>query len=281
MSKGYLILAQNSGSINYLRMAYALALSIKGTQTEVNQVAIATDDTVPDRYKHAFDHIVKIPWMDHAKDSRWKIENTWKFYHMTPFDETVVLDADMLFPTDISHWWDVLSLKDVWVTNKPRTFRGELITSTQYRQVHVSNNLPHFYIAFFYFKKCELAAEMFKLTQIIYENWERFYYDYLDETRPKFNSGDVTYALAIKLLGIENECFDMDSIPTFVHMKGHLQNIDPRYISDDWTKNIPTYFTEDCKFKIGNYEQYLPFHYYIKNWLTNDMINKLERKLGI
>ena len=281
MTKGYLILAQNSGSMNYIRMAYALALSIKGTQSEVNKVAIATDDMVPDKYKHAFDHIVKIPWADHAKESRWKIENTWKFYHMTPFDETVVLDADMLFPADISHWWDVLSLKDVWVTNKPRTFRGELITSTKYRQVHVSNNLPHFYIAFFYFKKSELAAEMFKLTQIIYDNWERFYYDYLDETRPKFNSGDVSYALAIKILGAETECFDTDSIPTFVHMKSALQNIDPKYISDDWTQNIPTYFTDDCRFKIGNYEQYLPFHYHIKNWLTNDMINKLERKIGI
>jgi len=281
MSKGYLILAQNSSSTDYVRMAYALALSIKGTQLGVNQVAIATNDEVPEKYKTVFDHIVKIPWFDHAKNSTWKIENTWKFYYMTPFEETVVLDADMLFPTDISYWWDVLSSKDVWATNKPRTFRGEVITSTKYRQVHVSNDLPHFYIAFFYFKKSDLATELFKMTNIIFDNWERFYYTYLDETRPKFNSGDVAYALAIKLLGIENECFDTNSIPTFVHMKSALQNIDEKYISEDWTKSIPTYFTEDCKFKIGNYEQYLPFHYQIKEWLTDDMINKLERKIDL
>jgi len=281
MSRGYLILAQNSESTDYIRMAYALALSIKGTQSEVNKVAIATDDIIPEKYKHAFDHIVPIPWMDHAKNSEWKIENTWKFYYMTPFDETVVLDADMLFPTDISYWWEVLAMKDVWVTDKPRTFRGEIITSTKYRQVHVANNLPHFYIAFFYFKKCDLASELFKLTELIFNNWERFYYDYLDETRPKFNSGDVAYALAIKLLGIENECFDTNSIPTFVHMKSALQNIDQKLIEEDWTKSIPTYFTEDCKFKIGNYEQYLPFHYQIKEWLTDDMISKLERKIGV
>jgi len=102
----------------------------------------------------------------------------------------------------------------------------------------------------------------------------------MDETRPKHLSGDVAYALAIKILGIEDECFDVDSIPTFVHMKSYVQNVDKKLLSDNWTKNIPTYFDDDCRFKIGNYEQYLPFHYQVKEWLTDDMILKLERKLG-
>lgn len=285
MSRGYIILAQNSKDTDYIRMAYALALSIKNTQSVVNKVCLATDvpvDKIPEKVKKVFDDIVDIPWLDHAKNSTWKIENTWKFYYMTPYDETVVLDADMLFPADISHWWDILSTQDVWVTNKPRTFKGDLITSTRYRQVHVSNDLPHFYIAFFYFKKSELASELFKMTEIIFHNWEKFYYDYLDETRPKNNSGDVAYALAIKLLGIENECFgNLDSVPTFVHMKGLLQNIDSKYISEDWTKHIPTYFREDGGFKIGNFEQTLPFHYQVKEWLTDDMITILENRVGV
>lgn len=285
MSRGYIILAQNSGHTDYIRMAYALALSIKNTQSVVNKVCLATDvdiNTLPEKVRSVFDDIVPIPWIDHAKGSSWKIENTWKFYYMTPYDETIVLDADMLFPSDISHWWDILSTQDVWVTNKPRTFKGDVITSTIYRKVHVSNNLPHFYIAFFYFKKSRLAAELFKMTEIIFHNWERFYYEYLDETRPKNNSGDVAYALAIKILGIENECFgNLDTVPTFVHMKGLLQNIDFNYISEDWTKHIPTYFREDGGFKIGNFEQTLPFHYYVKDWLTDDMISILERRVGV
>lgn len=285
MSKGYLILAQNNGKDDYIRMAYALALSIKNTQKTVNKVCLATDipaSELPKKYRAIFDDIVPIPWLDHAKGSAWKIENTWKFYYMTPYDETVVLDADMLFPADISHWWDILSLKDVWVTNKPRTFKGDLITSTKYRKVHVSNNLPHFYIAFFYFKKSDLAAELFSMTEIIYNNWERFYYEYLDETRPKYNSGDVAYALAIKILGIEEECFgNLDSLPTFVHMKSHLQGIKETLITEDWTQHIPTYFMEDGSFMIGNYKQTLPFHYYVKSWLTDDMIRTLERRVGV
>jgi hypothetical protein len=282
MSKGYLILAQNTEKDDYIRMAYALALSIKSTQSTINQVALAVTEPVDEKYKNAFDHIVEVPWIDHAVGSNWKIENKWKYYYMTPFDETVVLDADMIFPKDISYWWDILSEKEMWITDKPRTFKGEIITSTKYRNTFVSNNLPNVYTAFMYFKKTQMTAEIFKMVEIIFQHWEKFYYEYLDETRPKNLSGDVAYALAIKILGLEYEVFgNLESIPSFVHMKSFLQNIDEKYLSEDWTKNIPTYFAEDCTFKIGNYEQYLPFHYHMKTWLTDEIIDLLEKKANL
>lgn len=285
MSKGYLILAQNSKNNDYVRLAYALALSIKNSQSTVNSVTLATDiniDRLPTDIKSVFDNVVPIPWKDHAATSEWKIENKWKYYHMSPYDETVILDADMLIPADISHWWEVLSTKEVWITNQPQTFKGEIITSTKYRNTFVSNNLPNVYTAFMYFKKTELSAELFRMTEVIFNNWEKFYYTYLDETRPAFLSGDVSYALAIKILGIENECFGkLNSLPTFVHMKSHLQNIDEKLMTEDWTKHIPTYFRDDCGFKVGNYEQTLPFHYYVKSWLSADIVNMLEKKAGI
>lgn len=280
MSRGYLVLAQDSCNEDYIRMAYALALSIKNSQSSENKICLATDANIAlldPKVIAVFDHIIPIPWIDHAANSKWKIENKWKYYYMTPFDETVILDADMLFPEDISHWWDIMASQDVWITNKPRTYRGEVITSTRYRDSFVANDLPNVYTAFMYFKKTEFTAELFKMIEIIFNNWERFFYEFLDQTRPKHLSGDVAYALAIKLLGIENECFgNLDSMPSFVHMKGHLQNISEKFISEDWTKHIPTYFKEDGSFKIGNYAQSLPFHYHIKDWLTDSMIDKLE-----
>ena len=213
MTRGYLILAQNTKQDNYTRLAYALALSIKNTQKDINSVALATNEkSLPKKYKEVFDHIVDIPWTDNAKNSKWKIENKWKYYYMSPFDETIILDADMLFPEDISHWWDILSKKDIWITDKPRTFTNEVITSTKYRNTFVSNNLPNVYTAFMYFKKTKETAELFNMVELIFENWERFFYEYLDETRPKYLSGDVAYALAIKILGIENECFEQEQV---------------------------------------------------------------------
>ena len=126
MSKGYIVIAQNSEDTNYLRMAYALALSLKITQSKVSNLAVCVEDknTVPEKYKKVFDKVIEIPWKDDAVDSDWKIDNKWKYYYMTPYDETVILDADMIFPTDVSHWWDTLSQKDVWATTNIKTYRG-------------------------------------------------------------------------------------------------------------------------------------------------------------
>lgn len=283
MTKGYIILAQDSinPKIDYHRMAYALALSIKNTQSTVSDVTLITDKNVnlfSNRYHDVFDNIIELPWGDHAKLSKWKIENKWKYYHATPYDETVVLDADMVFTSDVSSWWDLLSSKEICLANTVNTFRGEVASDDHYRKTFTSNDLPNIYTAFMYFKKTEMSAELFKLTEIIFKNWERFYYDYLDETRPKQLSGDVAYALAIKLLGIEKDCTFSNSvnIPSFVHMKSKIQNIPERFITEDWTLHLPTYFTENGILKIGNYQQHLPFHYQIKEWLTDDIIHKLE-----
>ena len=279
-NRGYLIIAQDSQNIDYHRMAYALALSIKNSQSSVNQVCLATDrdiKTLPKTYK-VFDKIVNIPWGDHAADAKWKINNKWKYYYMTPFDETVILDADMLFTSDISDWWDTLSQKNIFATSSPITYRGEVIVDNSYRKTFTNNELPNVHTAFMYFKKNETAAELFKLVETIFNNWELFFYEFLDETRPKFLSGDVAYALAMKILGIENECISNHSVPSFVHMKSKLQNIPHEYITDDWTLHIPTSYTKDGALKVGNYQQYLPFHYQIKEWLTDDILKKLEER---
>jgi hypothetical protein len=283
MSKGYLVLAQNLRSTDYARLAYALALSIQNSQSTVKNITLMTDiKKLPKKYEAVFDKIVDIPWLDNAENSKWKIENKWKYIYSSPYDETVILDADMLFPSDISYWWDILSTKDVWIADKPRTFRGEIITSTKYRPAFVSNDLPNVYTAFMYFKKTDLAYELFKLTEIIFNNWEKFFYEFLDESRPKSLSGDVAYALAIKILGIEDECFgNIDSMPTFVHMKSFLQNVDVNTVTEDWTKHFPTYFSDNGTFKIGNYNQTLPFHYHIKEWMTDEMIYSLERSIDV
>ena len=35
-----------------------------------------------------FDDIVPIPFQDTAKHDKWKVQNRWKIYHATPYEET-------------------------------------------------------------------------------------------------------------------------------------------------------------------------------------------------
>ena len=282
-TKGYIVIAQNTKDVDYLQQAYALALSLKHTQSTVNKLTVCVDENtkslLTDQHRRVFDSIVDIPWEDDAAYQEWKIHNKWKYLHMTPYDETVILDTDMLFPTDVSHWWPILAQRDVWATTKVRTYRGEVVDSTYYRRHFEANNLPNVYTAFFYFKKSSLASELFAMTEIVFQHWQRFFFKYMPEGKPDYLSGDVAFALAMQLLGIEDQCVcdNVDSVPTFVHMKSHVQNIRGVNIYDQWNKTLPTYYKNVNDFKIGNFQQLLPFHYVEKNWLTPAIIKQLER----
>ena len=101
----------------------------------------------------------------------------------------------------------------------------------------------------------------------------------------------INRLLALFVLLLFNGCFNHDPIednvinnnmtyPTFTHMKTKLQDW-PSGWSESWTKHIHTDFNNNCQLKVGNYVQKLPFHYHDKDFLTDKIIAKLERKLGI
>ena len=146
MSRGYIVIAQNNDTVDYLEQAYALALNLKLTQSTINNQQHVCrfpilKKQIKAKHKKVFDKIIDIPWQDDAADAEWKINNKWKYYYMSPYDETVILDTDMIFPTDVSYWWDIMAERDVWATTKVRTYRGEVVNSNFYRQWFVANNL--------------------------------------------------------------------------------------------------------------------------------------------
>jgi len=278
-TKGYLILAQNNDSDDYVRMAYVLALSIKLSQKEVISVSLVTDivDAVPDHYKAVFDHIIKIPWYDDALESEWKIENRWKIYHVTPYDETVLLDADMLFLTNIDNWWKYLNTNfDLFITSNVLTYRNEIVTNSYYRRAFVENNLPNTYSAFTYFKKSQLAEEFWTLVEIISKNWKVFYDRYLSNFKPTHLSIDIVFAIAVKILDIEDQITTTLGYPTFVHMKSRVQNWIT--ITDDWMDYGGVYLNRQGLLKISNYQQTGIFHYTEKKFL-NDHIEYVYEDL--
>jgi hypothetical protein len=285
MSKGFFTIAQGD---EYVKFAYALALSLKISQFAYSKLSIGITPgyKVPEKYVYAFDEIIEIPWGDAAKNSSWKLENEWKVIYMSPYDETIKLDADMLFNFDITEWWNILEHSDVVFTTQVKTYRNSIIDSDYYRKVFTQNNLPNVYTAFFYFNKSDNSFELFKLAEHIYNNWQRYFFEFLKaEFRPDYVSTDLVFAIASKILNIEelNQYRNIE-IPTFVHMKTHLQkwHTDTNKISEipeNWNKIVQTYFTDDCDLFIGNYKQIFPFHYHVKDFITDGMIKAMESKI--
>ena len=275
--RGYLVFAQNNSTVDYVKIAYGLALSLRASQRDHGflSIVVTPGTIVPDHYREVFDEVIDVPWHDAAKNSEWKLENEWKAFHATPYRETIKLDADMLFPTDITPWWDILARQDMWMATEVETYRGDVVDSDFYRKIFTSNDLPNVYTAFTYFKAVPHVQEFFDFCGTIYDNWEKFSWDYLDETRPDTASTDVVFALAAKLMGRIDEVTSSQPIPRFVHMKTRLQGW-PDDLSEDWRLHISMAVSNDGQLKIGRYNQVLPVHYQIKEVLTDQLISRYE-----
>lgn len=281
-TRGFLTIAQNNSKTDYIKLAYVLALSLKESQSTISNLSIAVTkkSDVPENYIWAFDNIIEIPWGDSAEKSEWKLENEWKLYHITPYDETIKLDCDMLFLNDISHWWSILSKREICIPTKVYNMQNVLVENEFYRLGYKANNVPTLHTAFMYFKKCELSHEFFTMAEIITQNWQKFYWDFMPIDSPTEFSTDTTFSLAAKLIDrVEDIISPWDEIPTFVHAKTRLTDWGFYHRDENWSGNIPFYFTPDLECFIGFYRMNKPLHYHLKHLITDEIISYYENKL--
>lgn len=284
MSKGFLVFAQNNNKVDYVKLAYALALSIKHTQKSWNNISVAvTPGTrVPEKYKKVFDKIIEIPWEDDASTSEWKLENEWKAYHITPYEETIKLEADMILPEDITHWWKILSTREIVVTSNIINIQNQPTKSLVYRPGFKENGVEPLYSAFMYFKKSTLGLDFFKMAEIITWNWETFYWKYMPEKSPKIYSTDTTYSLAAKLLDeVENIKSPWVEWPAFVHAKTGLTDWNKNIQNENWDEITPFSITPKLECFIGPYRMFYPVHYHLKHVMKDEYISFYEEALGI
>ena len=279
MSLNFTIFAQNS-SHDYVQQASLAAMSIRLTNPE-SQICLITNDTVPDKYTQLFDYVVPIPFGDKSKNSTWKVENRWKIYHATPFEETAVIDSDMLVLENIQHWKTKLDKFDLFYTNKVKTYRGEWADNTYYRKAFRNHNLPNLYAGFHWFKRCDFSHEFYKWLELVMNNWELFYGQYAGgKYFQKFASIDVSSAIVTKILQAENIITSNNTFPTFTHMKLKSQGWDKTYV-ERWQEQVGTYLDNDCNLKVGNYRQTGIFHYTENDFCNENIISTYEKKLGI
>lgn len=274
MSKGFIVLAQNNKETDYVRQAYFLAKSIQHSQISVKNVTLVTNDNVPDEYKPVFDRILEIPFGDQAADSEWKVENRWKLYHASPYEETIVFDADMLVTTDLTNCWNFVKDKNLFFTSTVTDFRGNAVTDTFYRKTFIENSLPNLYSGMFYFKKSDESLEFFKLLEYISYNWERFFFEISPKQRQEFFSIDVAISIAVKILDIEQEVTHKNSPFKFVHMKPALQGWSP--VPASCYSQIQGYYNKKNELYVGNFRQLGVFHYVEDSFLIPEITENIN-----
>lgn len=279
MTINFTMLAQNSYD-DYVKQSCACAMSIRVSNPK-SKICLITNDQVPDKYKQLFDDIVEIPWGDKARKSSWKVGNRWKIYHASPYENTIVLDTDMLVLDDISEWWNFLQNRDLYFVNRVKTYRGEWFTSDYYRKSFRVHRLPNLYSGFHYYKKCDFAHEFYQWLETVMNNWELFQGQFAGgKYFQKDCSVDVGSAIVAKILDCEGKITSKTEYPTFTHMKLHGQNW-KSILTDRWQERVGVYFNSNCELKIGNFKQNGIFHYTEKDFLTNKILETYEKRLGL
>ena len=273
MTFGYLLVVSEKDDTNYARLAYALALSIKNTQKEgYDKVALVINDKK--RLEGftstwVFDEIIE--W-DGAEfwDGRSYMDL------LSPWDQTICLDADMLFLRDYSHWAEYFIKNcELYVANKSYTYRGEVVTDEYYRKTFLANELPNLYSFYtFFVKDSPLSKEFFKLQRAIIKNPIEFSNNFLEKYKPKIVGTDEAFAMAAKILDITDEIAYPLEFPRVVHLKGMIQNWP--HPAETVSDHVGFYFNTKGKLKIGNYQQHDIVHYVEKDKVTLETINILE-----
>lgn len=276
MKFGYLIVVAEHPDVDYMKIAYSLALSIKNTQPDgYNNVALVTyDKNLVENFKSpwVFDEIIE-----------WKQETYWNgrswMDQLSPWDETVCLDADMILTRDISHCIDYfIENCDLYIPKKSFTYRGDVVTSDYYRRTFTANQLPNLYSFFTFFKKhSNKITDFFNLNRCIIKYPNQFSNHFLNKFRPEIIGTDEAFALSAQILGIEDDIsFDLD-FPRVLHMKSMVQNWP--WPSEKFTNHVAFYFNKQNQVKLGNYFFYDIIHYVEKDLITDEIIGLQENKL--
>ncbi len=279
---GFFTFVQNNSTVDYLNLAYVQALSIKISMPNA-KYAVAVDNStfelLEDNHKKVFDYIVKIE-NDYSADDEWKLKNEWQAFWLTPFKETIKLEADLLFTNDITHWLPALRLKDVVLSTNCKNYLQENIVDAKYhRKIFLDNDLPNVYNGLMYFRFSRVANEFFKIAMSVYQNWDQVV-DNLKNIENTYPSTDLVYAIAAKIIGTELVTVPTLDFINFTHMKPLLQGWGQH---ENWPDAVNVEFDLPM-IRVNNQNQYHPIHYHQKNFITEEIINEYEyhaRRLSI
>ena len=277
---GFVTIAENTETVDYLRLAYLQALNIKATQPGAKYAVIvnsATAEQVTDAHRKVFDHVITLQKDFNNPGSTWRLANEWQVFYYTPFKETIKLESDILFSRNIMHWLNAFRLRDVVLSTGCKDYTGNKSDVRTYRRLFDVNELPDVYNGIMYFRYSKTAADFFKLACQISLNWQYVRDNTLQNCEEENPSTDVLYALTAKTIGTELCTLPSMDFINFVHMKPGIQK---------WSEHRPWYETviterDGDMIRINNLNQYDPVHYYDKNYATNELIKYYEQRIGI
>lgn len=236
MTKGILIFAKNNENFNYAEMACIAAGFARKNLTKFDEICLVTDQSTysanTDIIDAAFDRVIKQDDKEllgnirvYKDTSGTSMPTTWKnldrsdAYSISPYDETLVIDADYFIMSK--------SLDNVWGS------ANDFMINSQYKDVAGRHNnnvlyiddftIPMVWATVFYFRKSEYAENLFSIIDLIRNNYK--YYCLLYNAPSGLYRNDFVFSMALHILNANipnqtptlpidyiNNSFDLDDI---------------------------------------------------------------------
>lgn len=203
MTKGVLIFAMN-GSFNYQELALRSAKRIKH---HLNlPISIVTNQEPLDELSNLADHIImqednrlnyrKMQDGNNGSEKHiWKNSTRSSAYDITPYDETLVVDADYIVNSNFL--LNCFNLdKDFLLFKKSYDLAGWRST-TEFQAIN-SYSVSFYWATVFYFRKTEQNKIFFELISYIKDNWS--YYRLLYQIADKKYRNDFAFSIALHIL---------------------------------------------------------------------------------
>lgn len=256
MNKGFVVVANNTKTVDYVYIAEALAKSVK-TVMPNSHITLISDDVDTSKY---FDKVVALPYGDLDKEGDWRLINDWQVYEASPYEYTIKLEADLFIPQPIDYWWDILQHRDLVVSTKIRNFKQEISYNRYYRKFIDANNLPDVYNAITYFKKSDLAEKFYLIVKDVFINWEKYRSELKCPITEKVST-DWAYAIACLILGEDKTTLKTFDNMSMIHMKQEVNGL----LTENWTDTL-VYEIGNKQLRVNTIPQMYPFHYHVKKF---------------
>lgn len=194
MSKGVVIIAKNPGTIDYVKIALWQARRIRKfldlpttiiTDQQINtkDASVVLTTTNVSKSVRKFKDAGKTNWINTAR---------WEAFTLSPYDETILLDADYVVSTDnllslFNSTEELIAFKNAYDVTGVDNFSG----LNNFGQLH----MPMYWATAVYFRKTSWARGVFEMMEMIERDYTHYAELYKFTPHPFRND----YALSIAL----------------------------------------------------------------------------------
>lgn len=234
MSKGVLLFAFNSDTVDYMAMAVATA---KRANQYLNlPVTVVTDESTDmSKYDYQFDHVL-YQTADKTnftiEDNVWINKGRFNAYNLSPYDETVLIDTDYLINSDTL--LKPFELYDDFMCHNRTSY---LMIPDHFQEQMSDHSFPTLWATVIYFRKTDKAKRIFECMQMVQDNYMHYQQLY-NMTVPSYRN-DFALTIAVRIVHGQTEDVSVYIPWNLVHVGKNTQvhrETDTQYtiIYDNW-----------------------------------------------